>query len=286
MIDDSERASGLEAAWQHHARAALQWRDGEPIAPVLDALALSAGLEAIGALGDVPRRAREDLLRVGRRALLHAAQAPPVSSGAASEGEGGDDEEELAEAHRIAVALARDGLRALAGSAPEEAARSTPVRRGRPTPREIARLVSGDVDPYEAATIARAVRVSPEARAELAWALRRARGHAEAPVRMLAAADGELMRDPASGRRIAVVCDPASGEVVVEVYVFAGAALAAYGVDDAALRVEAPGVRTEAMQPGYWAGAIEGAVVEGERELTIHVGDVSHVVRAALDRPG
>lgn len=100
---------------------------------------------------------------------------------------------------------------------------------------------------------------------------------------MLAAADAEVMRDPAGGRQAAVVRDPASGAAIVEVYVFPGAALAAYAAADAPLRVEAAGVRTEVMQPGYWAGAIDEVPErEGQRELAIYVGEARYAVVITL----
>ncbi|UJR82534.1 hypothetical protein [Sandaracinus amylolyticus] len=249
----------LQRAWEERARAAASWREGDAIGPVLEALALSVALEVTGALPDTSRRAREDLRRVGQRALLHAGA------------ERRDDEDEE-EALRIAITLARDGLRALASRAPDpEPAPRSSNAAAEPSPRDVARLLSGRLDPYDAASIARRIRASSRAREELAWALRTAAGvdTTRAPV-MLAAADGEAMRDPASGRRVAQVDDPRTGAALVEVYTFDDGQLAAYATSDAALRLEGQGLRTTSMQPGYWSGHVDG---DGALAIALFVGE-------------
>ncbi|AKF04866.1 hypothetical protein [Sandaracinus amylolyticus] len=244
----------LQRAWEERARTAAAWREGDAIGPVLEALALSVALEVTGALPDTSRRAREDLRRVGQRALLHAGA------------ERRDDEDEE-EALRIALTLARDGLRALAGRAPDPEA----APRSEPSPRDVSRLLSGRLDPFEAASIARRIRASARAREELAWALRTsARPDGTRAPLVLAAADGEPMRDPASGRRVAQVEDARTGAARVEVYAFDDGQLAAYATTDAPLRLEGVGLRTTSMQPGYWSGHAEG---EGELAIALFVGE-------------
>jgi hypothetical protein len=228
---------------------------------VLEALASSMVLELTGELGSVPLRLREDLRRLGQRALLHAG----------SERGRGEEEDEALE---LAVELARDGLRALSGR-PAEAGEETGAGPEIPT-RDLARLVAGTAEPFEAATIARRVRRSPSGRKELGWALRlersslaEERGAAEdvAPIQ-LAAADGEPVRDPAAGRRLAVL-QGASGAELAEVYAFADGEIAVYAAAGEPVRLEGQGVRTIALSPGYFCGRVEGERVVG----TVLVGD-------------
>jgi hypothetical protein len=264
MIEElSDAPPDLAAAWQHKARAAIAWREHEPLGPVLEALAFSVVVEITGDLAELPPSLRNDLRKVGQRALL---QAGALFHDVA--GPGGDasaeEAEDAREAMRIAVAIARDGLRALSGRPPEREPERPP-----PSAREIARLLGGRLDVYEAASIARRIRASPSARDELAWALRRRRGGAgEAPLR-LAAAEGAEMRDPAGGRRLAVLVDPGTGEQLAEIFGFEGRVLAVYASSGEPVRVEGEGLRTETMQPGYWAGRYEG---EGAIEGVAHVG--------------
>ncbi|MDQ3035897.1 MAG: hypothetical protein M3Y87_26070 [Myxococcota bacterium] len=283
----------LSRAWDEKARVALEWREGQPLEPVLEALALSVAVETTGDLAELPPSLRADLRRLGQRALLHvgAIIGADVSSGA--------DAEDAQEAMKIAVALARDGLRALSGRPPEppEVEPEAPA----PSAREIARLVGGRADAYESASIARRIRASSSAREELAWAIRRAAASDERErgtdavrdVRAgaggtddrgahdrLAAAEGEEMRDPSEGRRIVALHDVASGALLAEVFAFSDRVIAVYASSGDPVRVEGPGLRTETMQPGYWAGRHEG---EGAIEAIAHVGDARQSFRLELE---
>jgi hypothetical protein len=251
----------LRKMWTEAARSALGWREGEPIAPVLEALALSVALELMGELPAMPAKLREELRRIGQRALLHAGAEPP-------------DDEDAEDALRLAVALARDGLRALAGRAPDAEPAGPP-----PSPREIARLLGGRVDAFQAAWIARRARASEAAREEIAWAMRRRRAAGATPVR-LAAADGEALRDPAEGQRIATIVDPRTGAEVAEAYAFPNGTIAVYADSGAVVRLESEAVCTEIMQPGYWLGRRVGESAEGPIEGTLHVGDNAYPFRA------
>ena len=279
-MDSHSKTEHRTAAWETRARPVLSWRDGEPVLPVLEALALAVVLETTGDLPLVPQRLRDGVRAVGRRALLqsalrpserrpstHGPSAPPpptsilspakvdaraldtAGPGPADVHAAEDDEAlEALEAHQFAVALARDGLRALSGlPCPAE-----PPGRP-PSARELARLVDGDAEPFEAASIARRVRRSPRAQAELGWALRLDRPDASKAVR-LAAEDGDAMRDPALGRVVSVVLDPDDGSSVAEVVAFADGRFAVYAEHGRPIRVEGPALRTESMQSGYWLG--------------------------------
>ncbi len=287
-MDSHSKTEHRTAAWETRARPVLSWRDGEPVLPVLEALALAVALETTGDLPLVPQRLRDGVRAVGRRALLqsalrpserrpstHGPSAPPTPIAAASipaasipsmagvdarshatAGAGPaevpsseyDESDEALEAHQLAVALARDGLRALSGlPCPAE-----PPGRP-PSARELARLIDGEAEPFEAASIARRVRRSPRAQAELGWALRLDRPDASKSVR-LAAEDGDAMRDPALGRVVSVVLDPDDGSSVAEVVAFADGRFAVYAEHGRPIRVEGRALRTESMQSGYWLG--------------------------------
>ena len=237
--------------WSSKARAAIAWKAGEPLAPVVEALAFSTVLEVTGELEGMPGSLRDELRRIGQRALLHAG---------AERREGEDGEEAL----RLAFDLARDGLRALCQKPPE------PARPARVSPRDLARMLGGRCDPLEAAGIARRVRGSEEGRQALAWALRLEQP--EVRIR-LAAQSGSAMRDPSAGTLLSTLVDPETGAPVAEVFAFEGGALAAYSGSGAALRLEGPGLRTESMQFGYWQGRWEGGgeAIEG----TLHLGERS-----------
>jgi hypothetical protein len=55
----------LRAAWEAGARAAVAWREGEPITPVLEALALSVAVELTGGLAETSPQLRDALRRTG-----------------------------------------------------------------------------------------------------------------------------------------------------------------------------------------------------------------------------
>lgn len=281
----------LSRAWQQKARAALAWREGQPLEPVLEALALTVAVELSGDLAEQSPSMRDELRRLGQRALLHVGTL--LAADARSSGE---DAEDVEHAMRLAVTLARDGLRALSGRAPEgepasSSSASSPAERApAATAREIARLVGGRLDAYEAATVAWRIRASASAREELTWAMRQAvdepsdaaregRGGSDERVR-LAAAEGEEMRDPSAGRKLRALLDPTSGALVAEVFAFADRAIAVYASSGDPVRVEGPGLRTDAMQAGYWAGRHEGA---GAVDAVAHVGDARHAFRLELD---
>ena len=276
--DSRQDRGGLGPAWEVRARAAIGWREGDALEPVLEALALSAALEVTGDLAEMPPSLRDGLRRVGQRAMLHLSAAVGGAP-AGSSGEDGSREEGL----RMAAVLARDGLRALGRLAREREVAGDP-----PSPRDLARLIAGTAEPFEAAAIARRARASDQARRELAWALRMRRGEEQVAVR-LAAADGEPMRDPSAGRRLATIREGAEGDAIAEVFAFGGGALAVYAASGEPVRLEAPGVRTDAMQAGYWAGSREAGRVEepgagpSAIEGTLHVGTRRFVVSVTVD---
>lgn len=252
---DHEGSDRQAARWSASARAAITWRQGEPVEPVLEALALSVALEAVGVLAEVSQELRAELRRVGQRAMLYLS----------AEIDHAADEEAL----RVAASLARHGLRALSGE-PVPLGGSAEV----PSPRELARLIAGTAEPFEAASIALRARGSDQGRRELAWA-QRIRGAEPARVR-LAAADGEPMRDPASGRLLARFGEgDEAGEPAAEIYGFGDGRIAIYTASAVPVRLEAPGACTDAMQPGYWAGRaqspITGTLHVGERAIAIHL---------------
>ena len=67
--------------------------------------------------------------------------------------------------------------------------------------------------------------------------------------------------------------------MLAEIFVFSDRLIAVYASSGAPVRVEGEGLRTEAMQPGYWAGRHEG---EGAVEGVVHVGDARKRFRIEL----
>lgn len=259
----------LARLWEEKARVAVAL--GEPsfgegsFEPIFEALAVSVALELTGELAAVSPKLKEELRRAGQRALLQVGAA----LGAGPPGEDPEDAEERDEAMRLAVELARDGLRALQGKKPQDAPNERIASAALPTPAEIARFSRGEVEPYEAAFIARQIRGSTRAQRELAWLS--SRGHTEIEVR-LAAKASEGMRDPESGTRLHSLSHPSTGAPWVEIYAFSDGALAAYASTSEPVRVEGEGLRTEAMQVGYWSGHHDGRELI---EATVHVADMS-----------
>ena len=106
--EDSE----LEAAWRRAVLCATAYDDTAPVEPVLEAAALGVVLEVMGELRRVPEHERRTVRDAARRALLRARPA-----------EGADTDEDDIQALRLAMSLAREGLRALTGE-PSTSARA------------------------------------------------------------------------------------------------------------------------------------------------------------------
>ncbi|HEY8432000.1 MAG TPA: hypothetical protein VIL20_26665 [Sandaracinaceae bacterium] len=245
------RNDALIREWRELAGRAAGWREGDDPEPVLEALAATVALELTGDLAHLAAAEREALRKLGQRALLHVGGA-------------GDDEDEL-EARRMCAAIARDGLRALAGrprpSEPEIDAR-TSVPAG-----DLARLVAGGLDGFAAGSLAMRVRRSPALSKELSALLRLREGPEERRL-ALAAAEASAVLDPARGRTVGEL--PSIG---AEAVLFEGPErrLAVYAEDPEPLRLVAPELTTEDVREGYWIGR----VAPGARriEATLHAGD-------------
>jgi hypothetical protein len=268
----------LAHLWEDKARAALAFKElaskelasKEELEPILEALALSVALELTGDLAEVSSTLREQLRQLGQRTLLHVG----AHFGGNLPGEDPDEAEEREEAMRLAIDLARDGLRALSGRPAQDAKTDG---GSLPTTAEIARFISANVEPYEAAFIAQRIRVSSRAREELTWLLNR--GREEIKVK-LAAKASETMRDPGTGTRLYALVHPVSGASLAEIFGFPDRILAAYASSAELVRVEGEGVLTDTMQVGYWAGRHDGRqIIEG----TMHVGDVSERFRIRVE---
>ncbi|MBX3276154.1 MAG: hypothetical protein KF729_38230 [Sandaracinaceae bacterium] len=243
--------------WREGARRARAWQPSDDPEPVLEALAQTIALELTGALGHVARDERDALRRAGQVAMLQL-------------GRGDRDEDEL-EALRVCAALARDGLRALAGRAlPEEPSPARDLRAVIP-PAELARLLRGELDGFAAGALAMRVRRSEEALAELRAAFRLSGAPGQARL-ALAAAEAARVIDPAAGRLLgvhpslgveAVLFDPAEegGEV----------RLALYAEDPAPLRLLADGVSTLDVREGYWIGRVAAGV--RALDAVLHAGE-------------
>ena len=250
---------GLTREWRTVVVDASDWEAGRDPSPVLEALSLTVALELTGALSRVPSAERDQLRRVGQRALLHLGAVEA-------------DDEEL-EALRIVAALARDGLRALSGRALPDSMESELDVRPLVPPSEVRRLVAGELDGFAAGSLALKIRRSAVALAELRAYSSLAHegafeGAADGRVLSLAAADRAAVRDPASGRLVGAL-----EEHGAEAILFEGSPprLAVYAEEPAALRLVGPGLVTEAVREGYWLGRIE---TDADRiEAMLHTGD-------------
>ena len=257
--------------WRRSAEELASWRSGDDPEPVLEALALTAALELTSELGQVPSAERDGLRRLGQRAMLQIG--------------GPDRDEDELEALRMCAAIAREGLRALAGRPPEDAERG-PGRDVRVLipPGDLVRLLRGELDGFAAGSLAIQVRRSEPAMAELRMLtqLREPTSNeaspevelapeADAQVFSLAAAGTEAVLDPAGGRALGV--HPTLG---VEAVLFRdehSCRLALYAESPAPLRLVAPELTTEDVREGYWIGRVQDG--RDEVEATLHVGEES-----------
>jgi len=257
--------------WQRRLRRVLEAaRDEE--SPDADSVAGALGLvyanhvlerSPDAAWGDGLReRGRACLVRLGREILAST-----------------DPEGEV----RMLVSVARAGLRVLdgedAGDVSDFAELFTPEAR------RVVELLACRLDGVAAARAAAALSRDQPA-LERARLLARVMDRSleelservdEAP-RMLraAAADVRALLDPAQGRVVGRLLEPA-----IEAVLFEGVEtrrLALYAAKPAALRLEALGATTEDMQPGYWLGrladgtrSLEAKVYCGDRELSFSV---------------
>ncbi len=214
---------------------------------VLEALAMTVALEALGDLSRAAPGRRESLRKTGARALLQI--------GTLLAPQDNDEHEERAEGVRIAAPYARDGLRALAGKEPP---RST--REDDPTvlDSELVGLARGAFDGFRLAEIATRVRDSTQAQRALLL-LRRLEEQADvgrAAPRLRLAADGaSSVRDPEQGRRIAEL---RLGVQDVELYRFEDGVIAAYATTAVVLRLAGAGVTSLVSRAGYAEAALEG----------------------------
>lgn len=257
---------GLIGEWRERAERAAAWSSGDDPEPVLDVLALTVALELTGTLAHVPSAERDALRKVGQRALLQLGGA-------------GRGDEEL-EALRMCAAIARDGLRALGGKPlPDRAGSSLDVRVIIP-PGDVTRLLRGELDGFAAGSLARKIRRSDAAMAELRTLTRLEGPNAHigdgAPPRArdlsLAAAAAAAVLDPAGGRGLGT-----HATLGVEAVLFAdegeGARLAIYAEDPDPLRLVAPALTTLDVREGYWIGRVAGGATR--IEATLHVGNRS-----------
>jgi len=248
--------------WRQLAAGALEWQAGDDPAPVLEALALSVALELTGDLPQLPAAERDRLRKVGQRALLFV--------GAAA-----GDEDDL-EAIRMSAAVARDGLRALAGRPLSEEPPAAIDPRWTTPPSELARLLGGRLDGLAAGSLAIRIRRSDAAVGELRALARLAAP--EGRTIALAAADSAAVLDPADGRMIGTL--PALG---AEAILFEGEPrrLAVYAEDPFPLRLVAPELTTEDVREGYWIGRVK----DGAKriEAVLHAGERDE--RWVLDLP-
>jgi len=183
-----------------------------------------------------------------------------------------DDDDEAADARRLLIALAQEGIRALTnarpGSAPRKASRATPESESHlwhPPPEALVAMMQGGPDPVAAGGVAVHVRRCEACRAALEVA-----SFADAPPTMLraAAASAPAMLAPVEGRLIARRTAPDA-----EAFAFDDAnetRIAIYVDTSQPVQFQAEGVTMDDMRPGYWAGRCARTTLRVDG--TLHVG--------------
>jgi len=250
------RGSELEAVWQRAVACAHAYDDAGPVEPMLEAGALGVVLEATGALAGVPERERRLVRDAARRALLRARP-----SGDARIVEDDDDD---ADALRIAAELAREGVRALAGQAAP--VRPSDASAWHPPGSALVAMTRGAPDGLAAASVA--LHVGRCAACRTALQISSAESELGVPLRV-AAASGASMIAPHAGRVVAKLTEPAAEAVIFDDAL--GALIAIYASESLPIRYVASGLTTQDMRPGYWAGRCAPGTTQ--LEGTLHVGD-------------
>lgn len=223
---------------------------------VLEALAMTVALETVGQIDRAPRPAREALRRAGARALLQTAAV--VSR---------DDED--AEAVRLVLPYARDGLRALSGRAPPATSHERDLDV---LDADLAGLVTARFDGFRLAEIATRVRASAAARRALATLLELQDGTAAEPWLRLAADGPAEVRDPARGQKVGEL---RLGARIVEVYSFEDETYAAYADGDAVVHLSGQDVQPTVSRSGY----AEARVGPTARVLEVRSGEEHAVLK-------
>lgn len=136
----------------------------------------------------------------------------------------------------------------------------------RPSARRLTRLLRGELDPIAAAHCAGWLDQHPD-EAELLRILARAEGAATPRRIPVAAASAARMRDPSEGKLVDTREDPA----VQAIWFGDSRELAIYAGEAAPVRLEAEGVTTREIAPGYWIGEVAPGLTS--LDATVYVGD-------------
>ncbi|MGE3631477.1 MAG: hypothetical protein AB7P00_16335, partial [Sandaracinaceae bacterium] len=140
--------------------------------------------------------------------------------------------------------------------------------------RDLARLISGELDGFAAAGLAQRVRRSPEAMEALGVLVRASRERgtrsADGPLLQLAAAGVASVLDPARGRAVGALAELGAEAVLFDMPDGARR-LAVYAEEPHALRLVSPDLRTEDVREGYWVGRVaDGA---SRVDATLEIGE-------------
>lgn len=252
--------SQLEAMWRRALACAAAYGESASVEPVLEAAALGVVLELTGALSRIPERERHTVRDAARRALLRA----PTGAQEDDDEERGDD----ADALRLAVALAREGVRALAGKPSAASERPQEPSAWHPPAGALLAMSRGAPDALAAASVALHVRRC----AACATALQVSSGRAESAGRLrAAAASAGPMLAPHGGRAVATRSAPDAEAVAFDDA--RGVLLAIYTSEPLPVRYVADGLTTQDMRPGYWSGRCAPGVTR--LDGTLHVGETA-----------
>ena len=165
----------------------------------------------------------------------------------------------------LATELGRAALAALNGDAPTH----WPAELMRPSPRRLLKLLRGELDGFAAARVAGWLAAHPDERATLE-ALLEAGASARSEPLPVAAASSVRMRDPEEGQLLGAL--DALGLEAVLFREPAPRRLALYAAEPTAVRLEAEGVTTEEIAPGYWLGRL-APHLRGALAVKVRVGE-------------
>lgn len=254
--------SALLEAWKTLAQAALEWKPGDDLESIFEALSMSSALELTSDLPLTRSETRTQLRRLGQRAMLHLAQY--------------DEDEEALEAMRHCASLARDGLRALSerplNERPLSSSPSTNDSLLAP-PKQIMNLLEGRLDGFEAASLAIRIRRDARARLELERLLELRQNHGQETHRIaLAAAESIQVLDPSQGRSLGTCPD-----IEVEAVLFETEneyQLALYAASSLSVRLDAEQLTFRGQREGYWLGTVQENTTK--IRAILHAGDAQY----------
>jgi hypothetical protein len=256
---DVDRADGSAVIRAFERLAAEAARPEAPADRMLEAAAMGI---ALAVLGLVERAVDRDRVASRARKALLAAGALRAASA----------DEDALDALELALEQARRGVSLLTGG-PSSILDGAPSLE--PTPRELARLVAGELDGHAAADVATRLHRSG---ARERYAALLPTGSADDVRVRLAADSAPVIRDPALGRALG---SAELGRVSLEAYAFEAAVVAIYAEPAVAISLASIDAALE-RRPIEVVGYLELRVVGDPETLTLTLTDGEASVRWSL----